>query len=347
MALDAGRHGTVEHGGSVERARALFPDAPEPWIDLSTGISPHAYSLFDLPATAFARLPEPGSVERLCRLAAGTYRAPSPAHVVAAPGTQILLARIAALVPPGRACVLVPTYAEHARAAALAGHRVMETGDFGALAGADLAVVVNPNNPDGRIVPRAALLDLAASLRARGGLLVVDEAFMDVGPEAESLAGDVGAGDIVVLRSFGKFHGLAGLRLGFALSSPALAAKLEAELGPWAVSGPAIEIGSAALADAGWREAMRLRLEKDAARLDALLAGAGLEVVGGTSLFRFLRVGGAPSLFRALGKRGILIRRFARDPAALRIGLPGAESGWQRLEAALDLWHRGERRKKP
>jgi cobalamin biosynthetic protein CobC len=325
----------TDHGGSLGRARRLFPQAPEPWVDLSTGINPHSYPLFDLPATALSRLPEPAQVRELNAAAAAAYGAPSARNMVAAPGTQILVPRVMSLVAPGRALVLGPTYAEHARAAALAGHEVREVGDIGSLAGADLAIVVNPNNPDGRLVERETLLDLAAALRARGGLLVVDEAFMDVGPREQSVAGDVGQGGLVVLRSFGKFFGLAGLRLGFAIAPEHVAQRLEAELGPWAVAGPALEYGVRALGDIGWQGNMRSRLQGEAARLDALLRRFGLEVTGGTTLFRYVQTADAPSLFAWLGQHGILIRNFTWSETALRFGLPGSEAEWARLEGAL------------
>ncbi|RUU07840.1 aminotransferase class I/II-fold pyridoxal phosphate-dependent enzyme, partial [Mesorhizobium sp. M6A.T.Ca.TU.002.02.2.1] len=205
--------------------------------------NPHSYPFFELPATALSRLPEAARARELADVAASAYGSPSAAHVMSAPGTQILLPRVASLASPGKALVLGPTYAEHQRAAAIAGHAVMEVDDFEALAGADLAIVVNPNNPDGRIIERKKLLALAGKLRARGGLLVVDEAFMDVGPLGESLTGDVEQGGIVVLRSFGKFFGLAGLRLGFALADTLTVERLEAQFGPWAVAGPALEYG--------------------------------------------------------------------------------------------------------
>jgi cobalamin biosynthetic protein CobC len=251
---------------------------------------------------------------------------------VPAPGTQILLPLVAALVPPGRASVLAPTYAEHARVAALVGHRVAEVAALRQLAGADLAVVVNPNNPDGRIVARAELLAAAAELRSRGGVLVVDEAFMEVGPADTSLCRDVGLGNIIVLRSFGKFFGLAGLRLGFALAAPGTAARLKALLGPWAVSGAAIAVGETALGDRAWREATRARLAREAQRLDQLLAAAGLDVMGGTSLFRLVRTAAASELFLHLGRAGILVRRFEEQ---LRFGLPADEEAWHRLRTAL------------
>ncbi|MDI6026963.1 threonine-phosphate decarboxylase CobD [Corticibacterium sp. UT-5YL-CI-8] len=328
----------VEHGGSIETARRLFPNAPEPILDLSTGINPHSYPFFELPATALTRLPEPGAARKLAEVAAAAYGAPSAVHVVPAPGTQILLPRVASLVKPGSAIVLGPTYQEHARAAAIAGHAVAEAAEFDALADADLAVAVNPNNPDGRIFSREKLLDLAAHLKKKGGLLVVDEAFMDVGPREESLAGDVGAGGLVVLRSFGKFFGLAGIRLGFALADGKTVSTLSSQLGPWSVAGPALDYGLKALADMAWQDAMRARLTDATERLDALFSSAGVTVKGGTSLFRHIDRASAADLFQALGRQGILVRRFADRPRQLRCGLPGSEAEWLRLEAALNTW---------
>jgi cobalamin biosynthesis protein CobC len=325
----------LAHGGDLRAARQQFPDAPEPFVDLSTGINPHAYPVPRLPAEAFTRLPEPAAASRLSAVAAKAYGAPSPVHVVAAPGTQILLPLVAALVPPGRAAVLAPTYAEHVRVAALVGHTVTEVTDINHFKHVDLAVVVNPNNPDGRVVAKDVLLALADDLRPRGGLLIVDEAFMDVGPAGASLGEDVARGNIVVLRSFGKFFGLAGLRLGFALAAPEIAARLNASLGPWAVAGPAIAIGEVALADVSWAEGMRVSLRRGAQRLDENLTSAELEVVGGTSLFRLVRTPAATELFHRLGHAGILVRRFAEQPAWLRFGLPGSDDAWLRLRSAL------------
>jgi cobalamin biosynthesis protein CobC len=323
------------HGGNLVASRQLFPDAPEPFIDLSTGINPHSYPVPQLSPDLFARLPEPAALDRLASVAAEVYGAPSREHVAAAPGTQILLAPVAALIRPGKAAVLGPTYAEFGRAAALAGHDVAEVKDIGQLLEADLAILANPNNPDGRVFKKNELLDLADARRHRGGLLVVDEAFMDVGPVGASLCGEVGRYDIVVLRSFGKFFGLAGLRLGFALAKREIATRLAASLGPWAVSGPAIAIGQAALADTEWMREMRERLEEESRRLDSVIAGCGIEVVGGTSLFRLVRTSAADHLFRHLGRAGIFVRRFPEHAAWLRFGLPSSETAWHRLRMAL------------
>jgi cobalamin biosynthetic protein CobC len=329
----------LPHGGDLAAAQRLFPDAPKPFIDLSTGINPNPYPLPDLPAELFARLPGAAAIARLAAAAATSYDAPSAAHVVPAPGTQSLLPLVAGLARRGRAAILTPTYNEHARAARLAGHSVIETREAAALGDADLAIVTNPNSPDGRLIEREALLALAAKLRARGGVLVVDEAFMDVGPTGFSLAGDVGRGNLIVLRSFGKFFGLAGIRLGFALLDQPSAVRLAARLGPWAVSGPALAIGAAALADTAWIKETRHRLLAASARLDGILIGAGLGIPGGTALFRLVRTPAADALFHHLGGAGILVRIFPDNATWLRFGLPAGEEEWQRLQIAMDAFH--------
>jgi cobalamin biosynthetic protein CobC len=323
------------HGGDLGAARRLFPGATEPFIDLSTGINPHPYPVPRIPSALFASLPDPGAAETLAQVAARAYGAPSRAHVVAAPGSQILLPLVAALAPPGRAVIITPGYSEHSRAASLAGHTVTAIGDIDQCGDATLVVVGNPNNPDGRIFPQSDLVALAKTLRRRNGVLVADEAFMDVGPSDQSLAGDVACGNIVVLRSFGKFFGLAGLRLGFALASPPLAARLRAHLGPWAVSAPALTIGTRGLADAVWIERTRRRLDKATRRLDGILSGAALTIVGGTSLFRLVRTPPAGALFAHLGRAGIFVRAFPEHPDWLRFGLPANEDAWRRLKKAL------------
>lgn len=323
------------HGGEIAAARRMFAEAPEPFIDLSTGINPYSYPLPQLSPELFERLPDPQTLGALAAIAAQAYGAPSAAHVVPAPGTQILLPLAAGLIGPARAAVVAPTYGEHVRAAGLAGHRVTEIADLDAVHETMLVFVTNPNNPDGRLFDKNDLIALAKRLEARGGLLVVDEAFMDVGPPDAGLASEVGRNRIVVLRSFGKFFGLGGLRLGFALAAPPLAARLAAKVGPWAVSGPALAIGAKALTDRAWIKQTRRRLIDAAVRLDAILSHAGLEIVGGTALFRLARASFAHDLFLHLGRAGILVRKFPQQPSWLRFGLPAAEEAWTRLQIAM------------
>ena len=262
--------------------------------------------------------------------AATRYRARPPAHVVAAPGSQTIIQALARLLPARRVGVLGATYPGHARAWSAEVVRVDRIEDF---AGCDVAVVVNPNNPDGRIVELAALKRLARSMAPR--VLIVDEAFADFDAADESLAPDLPERGAIVLRSFGKTYGLAGLRLGFAIAPPDLAGPLRAALGPWAVSGPAIEVGLRALPDEAWFEAMRARLKAEAERLDRLLMATGWTVIGGTRLFRLASRADAAERFAALLGAGILTRPFADAPDRLRFGLPADDAAWERLALGL------------
>ncbi|SMH59837.1 threonine-phosphate decarboxylase CobD [Azospirillum agricola] len=322
----------ILHGGDLDGARAAFPDAPQPWVDLSTGINPWSYPLPPIPPDAWTRLPARGAEMALREAAAACYGAPSAERVAAASGSQALIQLLPRLRAPGRVAVLAPTYAEHALCWAGAGHRLSETTDP-ETADADVLVVVNPNNPDGRLLEPARLLALAERQAGRGGWLVVDEAFADCEP-AGSVAPFAGTPGLVVLRSFGKFFGLAGLRLGVALAEPALAAALRAAVGPWAVSGPGLAVAAAALSDRDWIAATRIRLRAEAEALDRLLTGVGLTVAGGTDLFRLVTHPDARSLHRILGEAGILVRRFEQRPDWLRLGLPADGEARRRLRDA-------------
>ena len=196
--------------------------------------------------------------------------------------------------------------------------------------GADIVVVVNPDNPTGRLVAPRALRAVETAL------LVVDEAFIDFLPPGASLAGDLPA-NTVVLRSFGKTYGLAGVRLGFAVAPARFARRLRDELGPWAVSGPAGEIGRIALDDEAWLQAAAERLAADQERLDALLIEAGFTILGGTTLFRLGEHPQAARLIDVLGQQGIHGRAFADRPTWLRFGLPANQEGFRRLAAALHV----------
>jgi cobalamin biosynthetic protein CobC len=323
------------HGGNIIAARRLFPDAPEPWIDLSTGINPVSYPVGDIPASAWTRLPEADDLARLEAGARHAYCAPGAAEIVAAPGTQAIIQWLPHIVRARRVGILGHTYGEHAKCWRAAGAEIVVAYDLADFASCDAGVVVNPNNPDGRIIAPEQLALAATALGRRGGLLVVDEAFMDVVVPSASLIPPLPRTGAIVLRSFGKAYGLAGLRLGFAIASGEIGTRLRSVLGPWAVSGPAIEIGRRALADGAWLEATRSRLTESAERLDHLLMRAGFTIVGGTPLFRLAEREDAESWFERLGRAGILTRPFPGRAGVLRFGIPSGDTGWGRLETAL------------
>lgn len=317
-----------DHGGDLDRARTLYGGAD--WIDLSTGINPSPYPMPDLPPAAVAALPTAEDISALEALAARAYG--TDAQPVALSGAQAAIQLVPRLRPAGRAVVLAPSYNEHAGSLRAQGWTIEDASGPEAMAGAELAVVVNPNNPDGRRWTPETL----TALSERVGLLVVDESFADPDPDL-SLAPHLAClGErALVLRSFGKFYGLAGLRLGFALAGPETTRAIRALAGPWAVSGPAIVAGRAALADAAWRAETTTRLARDVARLDRLAEQADWRLVGGAALFRTYETGDAHAAQARLAQAAIWTRVFPYSTGWLRLGLPGSEAAWARLEAAL------------
>jgi cobalamin biosynthetic protein CobC len=315
------------HGGDLGGAMQRFPHAPRPWLDLSTGINPVPYPVGALADEAWTRLPSRADEHALLAAAAARYGVRDEAMIVAAPGTQALIQLLPRVVPASRVAVLGPTYEEHEMCWKRQGHDVRLVGDVASASGADVIVAVNPNNPTG-----ALLKDFGKANR----LLVIDEAFIDFEPREASLAGSLPE-HAVVLRSFGKTYGLAGVRLGFAIAQRDMARRLREELGPWAVSGPALEIGRRALNDDDWLHAARARLVADGARLDGLLRAAGFAILGGTLLFRLARHPSAAPFVQRLGEHGIHVRAFSRMPDQLRFGLPGDHEAFRRLAAALGV----------
>ncbi|MBC9250230.1 threonine-phosphate decarboxylase [Pseudomonas alcaligenes] len=321
----------LEHGGRLRAAAQRYGIALADWLDLSTGIAPYGWALPAIPASAWQRLPE--SDDGLEALARDYYGAPALLPVA---GSQAAIQALPRLRRGARVGVLTPAYAEHAAAWRREGHPLQELGEGAvdrALERLDVLVVVNPNNPSGRLLERRQLLDWHARLAERGGWLVVDEAFMDCTPE-HSLAADSHLPGLIVLRSFGKFFGLAGIRLGFVLAESELLERLAEPLGPWAVSGPARAVASALLGDVEGQQRQRERLRGDGLRLAVLLSTYGLAPAGGTALFQLVGHPQAVGLHGYFARRGILLRLFA-ETRCLRFGLPPDEVGWQRLEQAL------------
>ncbi len=317
-----------DHGGDLDRAKVRF--GGDGWLDLSTGINPVPFPLPPMPAAAWNTLPTGADMAALEMAAQSAYG--TRAAIVATAGAQAAIQVVPRLSVPGRACVVGPTYNEHAAALAAQGWSVAQVQTIEDAEGADLAVVVNPNNPDGRQWHPEALL----AVRDRVGLLIVDESFAD--PEQHlSLCPMVHREEdrLIILRSFGKFYGLAGLRLGFIVSGEAIADHVRALVGPWAVSGPAIVAGTAALTDREWHAQTCHRLIQDAARLDKLAQATGWRIVGGTTLFRTYDTGDAGRAQEQLARGRVWSRIFPYSDSWLRLGLPGTEADWAQLSSAL------------
>jgi len=324
----------LEHGGRLRKAAREYGIAEADWLDLSSGLAPWPFAVPDIPLRAWARLPE--TDDGLEQAACDYYGA---AQVLPVAGSQMAIQLLPRLRRIGKVGVLSPCYAEHAEAWRRSGYIVREVleqeVDF-FLDSLDVLVVVNPNNPTGLSLAPSRLLDWHAKLAQRGGWLVVDEAFMDNTPNL-SLAPFAHQVGLIVLRSFGKFFGLAGVRLGFVLAERRLLKLLAEQVGPWAVSGPTRVVGQACLLDTEGHTRQRLRTEVASERLARLLAQQGFAPQGGCALFQWLITERAEAMHEFMARRGILLRLFTHN-SSLRFGLPADEADWARLAQAFEAY---------
>ncbi|TBU74640.1 threonine-phosphate decarboxylase CobD [Phytopseudomonas daroniae] len=324
----------LEHGGRLRRAALQYAIELADWLDVSTGVAPYGLPLPAIPEQAWVRLPE---LDDGLEAAACAYYGVGRLLPVA--GSQAAIQCLPRLRREARVGIVSPAYAEHAAAWQREGHRVLEISEASvnrALERLDVLLLVNPNNPTGRRFSPQQLYAWHARLVARGGWLIVDEAFIDCTPE-QSLAAHSHLPGLIVLRSFGKFFGMAGARLGFVLADTRLLAELEEMLGPWTVSGPTRWMATHLLEDRASQQAQRQRLVRDGQRLADLLREHDLPPTGGCALFQWIACERAALLHEFLACNGILTRLFER-PASIRFGLPPDEEGWQRLDRALTVF---------
>lgn len=317
------RSALMWHGGQTAAAEQLYPAAPRPWLDLSTGISPWAWPVEAVGAQLWQALPSRDALAELEAAAADAFGGISPDQIAAVPGSDIAIRLLARLLEAQHVTIAGQGYAGYRAAWPDA-----EVLPFDEAQNADLMICANPNNPDGAVIE-------ARFIQRMRNLRIVDEAFADAMPQVSMLPHRGGA---IVLRSFGKFFGLAGVRLGFVIADRPLIRTLRGLLGDWPISGPAIAIGTAAYRDKAWQVRQRERLVEGSARLRVLLADHGLGDAGGTANFRLCHAPDAPGLFAHLCNAGILVRPFADRPEQLRLGVPGTQADWARLDAALLSW---------
>ncbi len=339
------------HGGDIYRASREFGKAPEDWLDLSTGINPRSYTFDALKTRDMARLPylRPDFIQAAARYYGSGYFA-------AVAGTQWSIAllpdALTALSPVRR--VLVPElgYCEHAQQWRARGAELVVYPSHDAQAMGETIqqtlqhqpdthlVVINPNNPTAVTVSEDAIKRWRA-LQSPAARLIVDEAFMDAVPQRSFLQAFAPDAGVIVLRSFGKFFGLAGLRLGFVFAERALLDAINKAQGVWAINGPAQALATAAFADVAWQSTARRLLEDDCACTRAmfrpLLGAASMQ----SALFSVYAMTPheAQSHYQHLAGHGILTRvvPWREDVSLLRLGLLRAddESARARVRAAV------------
>lgn len=332
----------LEHGGRLNKAAERWGIPRSEWLDLSTGINPNGWPVPEIPAELWQRLPEADDgLDEVIRKWSG---APVSAACVPVPGSQAAIMALPRLRKSCRVGIPEPGYREHGHCWQQGGHTIVPIGpeqtgggtsgfDDRWLDQLDVLVWINPNNPTGEIIPPSTLLRWHRRLQKRGGWLVVDEAFMDATP-AFSLAPHAGLPGLIILRSLGKFFGLAGVRAGAVLTDSVVADALNSALGPWGLSGPARYVMAQALEDIAWQQQTRKGLQSSATRLREVLQSSGLAMVGGGMLFQTVRIDKPQPLADQLAARAVLVRTF-QQPGLLRFGLPGKENQWHKLGMAL------------
>lgn len=329
------------HGGNLQQAVDTYGIPRADWLDLSTGIAPWSWPIPPLPAEVWQRLPEADGL--LEQAAAHYYGAP----VLPVPGSQWAIQQLPTLFAPGRVWMAPQSYEEHRFWWQKQGHHLQFAEGLPAtrdLQERDIVIVINPNNPGAQQHSPAQLLALAEALALKQGWLIVDEAFMDPTPQ-HSLLPHLGAtAPVVVLRSMGKFFGLAGIRSGFVAGNAATRQILRDRLGPWAINHPAQWIALQALQDHPWHTEQRQRLQDHSAQLSALLGNHfAARQISATPLFATVsfaadtdattNTDSAAHWHQHLARQAIWVRHFPHWQR-LRFGVTDS-AGLQRLAAAL------------
>lgn len=326
----------IAHGGALSEAIAKYGGTASEWLDLSTGISPFSLPLPEISTDSWRRLPEQSEVRRVCELAMRHYG--GSVVPIAVPGTQAAIQLLPFLTPNASEVAIVsPTYGEYEQAFRRMGMEVdpIEALDGATVTRASVAVLANPNNPDGRETPRDDIFGFVRAQRHR--LVIIDEAFADMRQDLAMVGAAGMEPNLVVMRSFGKFFGLAGLRLGFVFAEPALAKILSDRLGPWAVSGPALAIAAHAFSRLDLINELRNKLDKAHAMTRSALKMANVPIVGETALFFYCDVGDGAAVRDLLASHKVLVRAFDHSPSRIRIGLVPDELSAVRLRETLRL----------
>lgn len=329
----------LNHGGRIKAAAEKYDITEKDWLDLSTGLNPNGWPVGDIPASVWQFLPEE---EDGLQTAANQYY--NCEYCLPVAGSQSAIQSLPTLRTCSKVGIISPTYAEHEHNWKQAGHDVIQIAADNVeryLGQLDVLVVINPNNPTGKIFSIETLLAWHQQLSIKGGWLIVDEAFMDIMPENSLVSSGIKPG-LIILRSIGKFFGIAGIRCGFVITDKELLQRLYEKLGPWSLTGQTRYIAKRVLSDKEWQIKERENLNRAGNKLYKVLSEHGLIPTGGTVLFQWLEHSKAKEIYEACANKGMLIRFFEKQTVmnkivmpSLRFGLPANQAQWDKLENIL------------
>ncbi|MBL1417744.1 MAG: threonine-phosphate decarboxylase [Moritella sp.] len=336
---------TLVHGGQLQQVALQYARPIAEWLDLSTGISPTSYPIPSIPTSVWQQLPQPS--QSLITAAKHYY---GTDNIVATSGSQAVIKQLPSIFKQhvaeqfiseqstGTSTVWLPLvgYKEHERAWREQGFTIQQYTQLptsAQLTANCIVVVINPNNPTGELFTRNTLLALLDNIQTLKGWLILDEAFMDVVEPSQSIIAHTDNPHLLVLRSVGKFFGLAGIRLGFLSAHPQWLQALEKLSSPWEVNGPAQYITEIALMDRQWQQQQLLSLTALSATLELLLMTTFDCPVAGSALFKTIRLDNAPEVYILLCQQGVYVR-LCDEQNALRFGIPD-QNGLVKLAKVL------------
>ncbi|MGR6872271.1 threonine-phosphate decarboxylase CobD [Pseudomonas sp. HK3] len=333
------------HGGQLETYAKHYDIANNQWLDLSTGINPKGYPQPKIPDSVFRDLPneDDGLQQAACKYYGSD-------DVLMVPGSSWAIQCLPTVLQQYDAQitkVLLPTigYSEHERAWRASNVEVVfyhYAPTNAQLQDCDVCVLINPNNPSSHLLSSEVVSDMAHQLNTHSGWLMVDEAFIDTQPQNSVIQNQLD--NVIVLRSLGKFFGLAGLRVGAIIANDNLLKKCSELLPPWALNNPARFIAKQALQDNEWINQTTLTLMQQSNNLASLCENtflvkikSALKIVK-TDFFVTLIFDAKHDAFKChhtLCEQGIYTR-LLDNKSGIRIGLPNnTDENWQRLEHAF------------
>jgi len=318
----------IQHGGDIDLAIKKYGGKREDWVDLSTGINGTSYPWQESINVELRNLPSNKILMNLEKAAARAYKIAESADTAAVSGAQQIINLLPiCLKSCNSVTILGPTYSEYEKAFKSSGIKTQTVSEVSKLSSSDIAIIVNPNNPTGKVIADEMLEDLSKKVR----ILIIDESF-----KMFSTRRTLNFSNIIQINSLGKFFGLAGIRLGFVSGPSDFIKAVKEMLGPWPVSSLAAEIGIVALNDRVWISEMEKLLVTESNALHEACNSRNWELVGRTSLFHTYATSSCLEVEKQFAAHGIWVRTFDYSETWVRLGIPTSENQWERVKQALN-----------
>ena len=318
----------IHHGGDIDLAIKKYGGEREDWIDLSTGINGTSYPWQQSIKFELRNLPSNKLLVNLERAASAAYKVAENTETAAVSGAQQIISLLPiCLKSYNSVAILGPTYNEYEKAFKSSGIKAQTVSEVSKLSSSDIAIIVNPNNPTGKVIAEEILDDLSKKVR----ILIIDESFKTFSSRRIQKFENV-----IQINSLGKFFGLAGVRLGFVSGPSDFIKSVRRMLGPWPISSIAAEIGTIALNDNTWISEMEKILLEGSNVLHKACSTKNWKLVGKTNLFHTYATSSSLEVEKQFAAHYIWIRTFDYSETWVRLGIPTSKYEWTRVRQALN-----------